>query len=150
MAQNEYKPTSWNGEPITNAKLNQMSNNTQYIFERMPKIRYTLPGGSGFTRDTTLKMIAGKTPFVASPNADWSDCQVLFGTFFTVGCKPIVTAVVADSTSGQRRRLSVRALSGSEIDHNGFYAHVVQAVQPGNAVPKLSSGGWVHWHAVGY
>lgn len=150
MAQNDYRPVSWNGEPISNAKLNQMANNTQFIFERMPKMRYS---NGGVIRDTSLKMIAGKTPYVPSATgADWTEAQVLFGTYFTVGCKPIVTAVVADSVSGRRRRLDVRALSGagSEIDHNGFICHIVQALQPGNTAPQLLSSGWVHWHAVGY
>lgn len=146
MAANEYRPVSWNGEAITNSKLNQMANNTQFLFERSPKMRYA---AAGLTRDTGLKILAGKTPYPANTR-DWSDARVYFGSFFTAGCKPIVTAVVGDiQAGGLRKYISLRGHNG-EIDHTGFIAHVVTfELYPGGA-KTVTGPGFVHWTAIGY
>jgi hypothetical protein len=144
MAQNDFVPTSWNGETITTDKLNQMCNNTQYLYDRSPRIRYAT---SGLTRDTGLKLLAGKTPY-GPVNADHTTVSIYFGTFFSAGCRPVVTAVVGDSTSGLRKFCTVLGFNG-EIDNTGFMAHV-SSHEPSWANQVIYSGGWIHWTAVGY
>lgn len=139
MAQNEYKPVSWNGEAISNTKLNQMCNNTQYIFERMPKIRYAT---QGLTRDTSLRMIAGKTPHTVAADRNFIYQDVYFGSFFTAGCKPIVTATVEGG--GHRNKVVIVGFNG-EVDHTGFIAVVST-----EATTTLTPAGFIHWTAVGY
>lgn len=132
---------SWNGEPITTDKLNQMCNNSQYLFDRSPRIRYA---GPQFTRDTGLKVIAGKTPYPVV-QANYIYLPVYFGSFFSSGCNPIVTATVEAPSGGHRNRVMAYGLSGGAIDNIGF-----QAVVTTEAVPTLGPAGWVHWIAVGY
>lgn len=143
MAANDYKPVSWNGEPITNLKLNQMANNTQYLFERAPRIRYS---GAGLTRDTALKIISGKSPFPIKTNMDWVDTNIYFGSFFSAGCKPVVVATVETTGGWLRKYVSLRGFGG-EIDHTGFIAHVVTHE---SFADHINSVGWVHWTATGY
>lgn len=143
MAQNDYRPVSWNGESISNAKLNQMANNTQFIFERQPKMRYT-GAGNNIIRDTALKVLSGKTPFPPVTTANWIYQNIYFGSFFTVNCKPIITASL--EAGDHRGRVVIRSFGaqGTEIDHVGFIAIVSH-----ESAATLSPG-WVHWTAVGY
>lgn len=141
-----YSDVTFENEQPTRAKFQKLATNQRWLFENTPKIRYS---GAGLTRDVGLKIIAGKTPYSPS-TTDYLDLPVFFGTFFTVGCNPIVVAVVADSVSGRRRRLDVRAHGGPAIDHIGFIAHVVAAYQKTGINQTINSSGWVHWIAVGY
>lgn len=141
----DYVPVSWNGESVSTDKLNQMANNDQYLFDRSPKIRYS---SSNLTRDTSLKVIAGKTPFQPHGKFDWTNVVVYFGSFFTAGCHPSVTAVAEVTGGWMRKFVAIKGLAG-EIDHTGFLAQVVsQESIPGNG--WIEAGGWVHWQAVGY
>ena len=151
MAQNEFKPVSFNGEPLTTAKLNQAMNNIQYIFERSPRMRYTAPNGEGaLTRDTSLKIISGKTPYPLENTRDYLDVHVYFGSFFSAGCKPIVQVTCEHAGGGARRLATLRGHSG-EVDHTGFIAHVSNQENPGAGPhPAFNSPGWIHWTATGY
>lgn len=140
----EYQPFSWNGQPITDAKLNQMVQNTQYIFERSPQIRYA---ANGVTRDTAVKILVGKTPIPPSAASNKILQQVNFGSYFTAGCQPIVTATYESYGGGsQRARVTIAGLSTRlVIDHIGFWAVVSQ-----EDLPRRTENGFVHWQAVGY
>lgn len=139
-----FVPMSWNGEPITTDKLNQMCNNSQYLFDRSPSIRYA---AAGITRDDGLKIIAGKTPFAPDPNHDYVNVQIYFGSFFTAGSHPIVTCTAEIVGGYWRKYVSIQGLSGAEIDQTGFQAQVVARE---NGTAYIWQGGWVHWQAVGY
>jgi hypothetical protein len=144
MAATPYKPVTWNGEPITLLKLNQMANNDQFLFENTPRVRYS---AMGLTRDTATKVLAGKTPYPVS-QADWVRVQIPFSSFFTAGCKPVVVATV-ESAGDERRVVSTHGIAGwgTAIDNNGFEAHVWSA---GSGSPAISQGGFINWTAVGY
>lgn len=148
MAQNDFKPVSWNGEAVTNSKLNQMSNNTQYLFERQPKIRFT-GTGNNIIRDSALKMIVGKTPYPLVTTANYIYMNIMFGSFFTAGCKPIVIATVEGGN--HRAKVVTRNLTAQnvEIDQNGFIAIVSHEEQLLGGTTQLVPG-WVHWTAYGY
>lgn len=144
MAMNDFVPMSWNGEPVSTDKLNQMCNNSQYLFDRSPRIRYSV---SGITRDTGLKVIAGKTAFAPDTTHDYVNVPIYFGSYFTAGSHPSVTATVEIVGGSWRKYVSIQGLSGSEIDQTGF---VAQVVAKENTLTNVLQGGWVHWQAVGY
>lgn len=153
MAQNEYRPVSWNGEPITNSKLNQMANNTQFLFERTPRIRYA---AAGITRDSGLKMIVGKTP-IPIVQTEWTEVETYFGDFFSAGCHPSINANLEMTQNLHRTLMVIRPLGSyttyGEIDHRGFKAHVWSNEDDGGGGPAadvLTTGGFIHWQAVGY
>lgn len=137
---------SWNGEPISQDKLNQMCNNTQFLYDRSPRIRYVVPGTSGtVTRDTGIKVLAGKTPFPTVTTASYLYLPIYFGTYFSSGSHPVVQATVEAANGGHRDKVMIYGLSGGEIDQTGF-----QAVISVDILPTLAQPGWVHWTAVGY
>lgn len=144
MAMSEYVPMSWNGEPINTDKLNQMCNNSQYLFDRSPRIRYQ---ASGLIRDTGLKVISGKTPFAPDSSHDFVNVPIYFGSFFTSGSHPVVTATIEIVGGSWRKYVSIQGLAGQEIDQTGFMAQVVAHENP---VQNVMTGGWIHWTAVGY
>lgn len=143
MPTTDFQPISFNGEPLTNDKLNQMCNNEQYLFDRATKIRYSV---NGLIRETGLKVLAGKTPFPARRDANFIYVNVSFGNFFTAGCHPVVTATV-EATSGSlhRSKVVLQKQGSSDIDNAGFVAVVT-----GDTYAYLAVGGWVHWTAVGF
>lgn len=144
MSTSDYNPVSWNGEPITTAKLNQMCNNTQWIFDRMPKIRYA---SNNINRETTIKVLAGWTPFPPDTTHDYVNVDISFGSYFTAGCHPVITATVEISGGAWRKYVSIQGLGGQQTDNTGFRAQVVSHEA---TVQNITQGGWIHWTAVGY
>jgi hypothetical protein len=144
MATSDYNPVSWNGEPITTAKLNQMCNNTQWIFDRMPKIRYA---SNNINRENTIKVLAGWTPFPPDTTHDYVNVDISFGSYFTAGCHPVITATVEVSGGAWRKYVSIQGLGGQQTDNTGFRAQVVSHE---TSVQNINQGGWIHWTAVGY
>lgn len=143
MSATPYNPVSFNGEMITTQKMNQMANNDQWLFENSPRIRYN---ANGLVRDASLKVMAGKTPFTVNTATNYEYINVYFGSFFSAGCKPVVTATVEGFNAGaHRHHVVITGLTGGEIDNVGFVG-----VLAGEAYPTLTSGGFIHWQAVGY
>lgn len=150
MATSEFVPMSWNGEPITTDKLNQMCNNTQYLFDRSPRVRYS---NSGVTRDNGVKIISGKSAYSPDNTRNYTYVNVYFGSFFSAGCNPAVTASLeAAGWQGQRNHVVLGGLGagdygvmGGQIDQTGFVAVIST-----EAYNTLIVGGWIHWTAVGY
>lgn len=145
MTATPYKPVSWNDRSLSTERLQQMANNDQWLFENSPRIRYS---ANNITRDSGLKVIAGKTAYAAQPTLDYTNVEVYFGSFFTVGCRPSVSTTVETSLSGNRKFASIRGFGGQEVDYRGFIAHVTAHETVNH--PWGISGGWVHWIAIGY
>lgn len=143
MAATPYKPVSWNGEPITLLKLNQMASNDQFLFENTPRVRYF---AGGITKDTGTKVLAGKTPFSANA-AKAINVNVYFGSFFSSGCHPVVTATIQTGGPWWSKYVSIHGLTKGDIDRVGFVAHVKSHEE---FKDKIEAGGWIHWTAVGY
>lgn len=151
MAQNNFVPVSWNGESISTDKLNQMANNEQFLFDRTPLVRYAYQGKQNIVRDNSAKVMSGKTPFPPATNQDNVAILVYFGSFFSAGCHPIVTAVIETGGPLARKVMSIRSLGGvgQEIGINGFVADIF-TVEAGTQNHFVETGGWVHWTATGY
>lgn len=146
MATTPYRPVTWTDETVSANKLAQMANNDQWLFENGAKFRYT---SNGLTRDSGLKIIAGKTPYGIT-GADAYGVLVYFGSFFSSGCKPIVTATIEHSGGWMRKYVSIRSLSGmgSEVDHRGMYMEF--STHERTVTNNIEAGGWFHWQAIGY
>jgi hypothetical protein len=145
MKDGDFNHVSFTSESIPASKLQQLADNDNWLFENAPRLRYAV---TDLTKEKGIKIIAGKTRYPATTGADWEDVYVYFGSFFTAGCKPIVTCVTADTEKGHRKFVNVRGLGG-ELDHRGFIGHVTAHEPPG--YPQYIHGsGWLHWIAVGW
>lgn len=145
MTATAYVPVSITSESLSQAKLQQMANNDQWLFENSPRVRYNY---GGIVRDSGLKIISGKVPTAISAT-DYTYVTIYFGSFFSASCKPIVTAT-AEAADGQRVRriVNIQGISG-EVDNRGFLAHVTSHQQLG--LPNtLVAPGWVHFTATGF
>jgi hypothetical protein len=137
-----YKPTTFNGEPLTTTKMNQLANNVQYLFERSANVRYA---SSGITRDNGIKVITGKTAF-AKTSKTYTNVYIYFGSYFTAGCSPTVQVSLELPNLGHRYHISFRGFNGGgQVDHRGMIAVVAT-----EAYKNLPEGGFVHWTATGY
>lgn len=139
-----YKPVSFTSESINQQKLQQLAVNDQWLFENTARIRYS---ANGLVRDSGLKIISGRTMHAVEPGRNFTYQNVYFGSFFSAGCKPVVTASVeVGSHRMHRNKISLQSLSGpgSPLDHTGFMAIVST-----EATNDLVAGA-IHWIAVGY
>lgn len=115
MAATAYKPVTWGEEPTTTAKLNQMANNTQWVYENMPRMLFT---AYGVKKTTGVKILSGVAIIPAS-GSTWSSINVSFGTFFTPGCKPVVVTGHQPTSAKWRFQITIQGLSERNIDHRG-------------------------------
>lgn len=138
-----FKPVSVNNELLTQDKVQQIANNTQWLFDNTPRLRYAV---SGLTRDTGLKLLAGKAAHGIINTQNWLHGQIQFGSFFSANCKPIVT-IGLEGQNGilHRNSIIIYPLAGTEIDNTGF-GYVVQNTIYGG----ISATGWIHYQAIGY
>lgn len=146
MAATPYKPTTFTNDALTRDKLLQMANNDQWLFENLTKVRYS---ANGLVRDTGVKIIAGKTPY-AAVGADYQYISIHFGSFFSAGCRPVVTGSVQPGGVRKRINFSVTGLGGtsSEPDNSGFMAVLWTTERVVGTT--IDASGMVHWQAVGY
>lgn len=147
MAVSQFKDVAWTAnEDIATDKLNNMTANTRYLFERAPKLLFTSYGAK---KDTGLKIACGVAT-VAATKSNMRIVQIPFGSFFTVGCKPtIVTGITSPNQVGLVN--TNHGISGSAYvpDHRGFYARV--AARELNAKNNyIMKTGYLHWMAMGY
>lgn len=143
MAATPYRHASFNDGLLNVDKLQQLSNNGDWLFDHNTVVRYDYL--RSVTRDTGIKIIAGKSGY-AQTGMDWIDVPVYFGNFFNAACKPIVTATVE---TANRIDVKINGHDGAEIDYRGFRGHVwIDVIQGWPSVPVPS--GWLHWIAVGF
>lgn len=109
MPASPYKAVNWSEEPITTNKLNQMSNNSQWLFENLPRIRYS---NSGITKESGLKILTGQVTITPPANATTTSRNVSFGNFFTPNIFPIVILSTSSATTQRGIYTSCSALTG--------------------------------------
>lgn len=149
MVAQPYKNVTFStNSPLDKDTLNQMANNSQWLFENLPKVTYA---ATGIKRSAGMKILAGVTPYQPTP---WEHTGVVvnFSNFFTPGCQVVV---VANNVSGytNRKYASLRALDETEfIDHRGFiaaigtYEHFFDPTAP----KTINRPGFLSWIAVGF
>ena len=116
-----FKSLLWGrGESVTSEKLNQMVNNSQYLFEQMPKTYYNT---YGIKKTSGLKILAGIIS-IAPSNALWTSGRVEFGSYFTPGCKPVVVTGHQPTAAKWRYHTIVKGIGTYYPDHRGIELHV--------------------------
>ena len=140
----EFKDTSWGDEVVDASKLNQMSNNIRYVFERMPRLNYTAHGAG--PKETGVRVLAGLAAVPAL--GDWQQVvTVYFGSYFTQGCRPVVVSQLA-GYNVIRIFNKIRGIGMTHPDHRGFEAGLVVAEEVNNRTFQGAS--YLHWLAIGY
>ena len=146
MAALPYAPTSWSdNEPILTDKLRQMSNNDQYLFEQLSTVYYN---ANAIKKTSGMKIMASTvsvSPNLSSPNGM---ATFYFGTFFTVGCKPMVIASINSYPQG-RFHLNTRGIGTFWPDHRGFEVRIA-ADELNTANNKIYNRVWVMFIAMGF
>lgn len=150
MVATPYKNVSWStADTASKEKLNQMTNNDQWLFENMPKAIYSV---GSIKRQAGVKILSGKGVY-APQTTDWAIVEVGFGNVFSPGCQPVVVCTVASYWS-HRKYATICGFDGTEIiDHRGFKAVIgsYEGTVRGNAAwSVLNVGGHVNWIAIGY
>jgi hypothetical protein len=126
-------------------KLNAMTNNDQWLFENMPRAKY-----SGNVSKWDGVKILGTRAVVPANNRPANAATVYFGNTFSSGCQPIVVAT-AIPTNWQRRYHTVVTGIGKNTvaDKNGCVVTVSSAeINPKQM--KLAAAVWVQVIAIGW
>lgn len=143
-----YRPTTWGDEYISADKLNQMAANDQYLFERTPTVYYNANGVS--KRTGGMKIAAGQLIVPANKKISAVHREYHFGSFFSQGCRPVVTTGMC-MTSGGRYHITIAGLGNNSAlpDHRGVRFRVI--ANPLNSKDnKILHRVVVSWIAVGW
>lgn len=147
MAVTSFKDVNWSDmEPIATDKLNTMTSNTRYLFERAPKLYYN---SYSVKKDTGIKIACGTTTIAPRKGQHYYSKNVYFGSFFTAGCKPVVVTSVT-SPYNRRMILSQWGIQGTGYvpDHRGVVVCVATATM--EKAHYLAKQVYVNWIAMGY
>jgi hypothetical protein len=147
LAATPYKPTTWADEPVFKDKLNQMTNNDQWLYENTPRLNFNT---YGVKRTSGVKIMAAIAIIPASGKA-WSNTTFNFGTFFSSGCRPVVvTGTQVTGPSAWRQHVVITGLVGDYApDHRGFRAHA--GADKGTSVNNvINERIFVHFIAIGW
>lgn len=145
-----FELVTWNaGDQVSAKKLKQMSNNDQFLLERIAKVRYNT---NSIRRDVQTKILALRTPYGATP-ARQQRFDVYFNGFFSSGCSPIVTATVI-SQPQKRLIVTVAGLGGTQLpDARGCFVQVEASElypQTDQLGGSIYNGGYVDMIAIGF
>lgn len=143
-----YKPVQWGNEYISSDKLNVMTANDQYLFERTPTVYYNANGVS--KRTGGMKIASGVLIVPANKKVSAVSKDYHFGSFFSQGCRPVVTTGMC-MVSGGRYHITIAGLGGTSAlpDHRGVRFRVIaNDISPKNN--KINHKVYISWTAVGY
>lgn len=120
----QYKPVQWGNEYISSDKLNAMAANDQYLFERTPTVYYSANGVS--KRTGGMKILSGQLLIPANRKISTVSKEYHFGSFFSQGCRPVVTTGMC-MTSGGRYHITIAGLGNNSAlpDHRGVRFRVI-------------------------
>lgn len=143
----EYRDVSWgDDEDIRSAKLNRMSQSIRYLKEQQVPIQYK--AFTGVNKSEGLRIACGILHVPPAPGP-YIIANVHFGTYFTVGCNPVVlnTLMIRDQRHVTLTMQGI-GVGNSRPDHTGF-TNVIQAIKDGqqNPFPLAMT---IHWMAIGW
>src|ERR1044072_2933175 len=145
MVATPYKAVTWGDEPIYKDKLKQMTNNEQWLFENSPVVNYNT---YGIKRNAGLKIMAG-IAVVPTSKTSSSTVTVNFGTFFSSGCKPVITTGIQPTGARSRIHVSIKGISGYYPDHRGMIVMAgMDDLSAKNNV--MTARVYVHFIAIGW
>jgi hypothetical protein len=148
MTATPFKAISFSpGEILTRAKLNQMTNNEQWLFENILQGQYN---AHYIKRTSGLKLAAGIATFAVTTKGGRS-VNVYFGSFFSVGCKPIVVGQAAGHGSGRL----ICAVTGPGAnnnwpDHTGFRMWLSPDYGLALSLYRIYKTAYGNWIALGW
>jgi hypothetical protein len=146
LAVSSFKDVNWGpNEYLATDKLNTMVSNTRYLFERAPKLYYN---SYSIKKNTGIKIACG-TATIAPGKVNLYRKTINFGSFFTVGSKPVIVTGV---TSPYNRRMitSIYGIQGEGYvpDHRGFVACANTSTTEKSHYLKKQI--YFNWIAMGY
>jgi hypothetical protein len=138
MAAQGFTPTTWTNEPVSSAKLNQMAQNDQWLYENSVKFDYNV---SGICRSSGLK-IAVAYIYCPANGGRYSESTFFFGDFFTPGTNPVIVGGNFGSGRIIDTWIGFRGIDQWLPDHRGVQGWV--------AHPALLEGPtWIAFAAIG-
>lgn len=145
MTATPFTPIAWNNEPITDAKMNQMANNDQWLYEHTPTVKFA---SYGVNKETGIKIHSGICIVPASGTAG-AVANWYFGSFFTPGCRPVVNATVQPTTTRVRIYCIVRGIGQIAPDHNGCAITAINH-EIVTSSSRVDAPVYIHVTAIGY
>lgn len=149
-----YRAVSWQaGESFDEGKLDNMTENDKFLYERLVPVNYT---AYGLVRTEGLKILSGVIE-MPPKNAQHTEVDVEFPPgYFTVGSRPVVTATF-QSMHRRRSMVSIRGRGGNRNpDHSGFHVTVAHQLNSGQTLRFDNPDGdpnrivRVHFIAIGW
>jgi hypothetical protein len=145
MTSEEFKVVSWSPlDPITDEKLDAMVQNDNWLRDNMTRAQYS---ANSVQRDIGVRIASGLALITSGKKADASR-DVVFGSYFSESCKPIVTTGVVSSHHRQVFATVDGPGSAPQPTRDGFTVHVVVTATSGPK--KIKRNFYVAWHAIGY
>lgn len=143
MAVIPYKKINWNpNDLITDTKMDTVNSNIEYLYQNMPRARYS---AYGINRTEGVKIMSGLTGF-AGRNAASGGANVNFGNFFAAGSHPVITTGVLGDYAFHIH-VTYRGLGVFHPDHRGFYIQIYN--NPPTANKTIKKTMYVSWIAMG-
>lgn len=144
----EYQDVTWSSDDAAvEDSLQQMTANDKYLFDHIMPQKYI---AYNFIKTQGLKMACGIVSFNPSSPVQLTK-DVMFGSFFTPGSRPVVVASLATPQTFRAFIIIKGFGEGNQRpDSNGF--NVVLNADP---LKAGATGNWpglnhVHWIAIGY
>lgn len=145
MASTPFKVVSWAPlDPVDVDKLQAMVSNDAWLRDNQARARYA---ANGVTRDEGIKILSGLI-LIPSGKGNSKTKNVSFGSYFSEGCKPIVTTGIV---SGTQRKIFVTVDGPGKVmqpQRDGMQVHVV--VNSTNAKMKITHNFYVSYVAIGF
>jgi hypothetical protein len=140
-----FKALNWSpNEMIGEAKMDTMTDNSEFLFANTPRALYTLPG---IARVEGVRIASGRALFTAR-NTDSAGVTVTFGNFFSNGCQPIITNGIM--SEGQIMIFAVIHGIGVLVPDNSGFQIEVNIAQTDKKLDKITRAFYVSWQAMGY
>ena len=147
MATTPFRAVNWSpNELIGEDKMDQVSNNINWLRDNTPRVIYTLP--SGVQRVEGIRIASGRVLIGARKSED-ANAEVRFGNFFSNQCQPNITTGIV---SAHTRRLFavIRGIGQLQPDNRGFEVLVRAANETKKQDASIVYNFYVSWHAMGY
>jgi hypothetical protein len=146
MAATPYKPVTWGDEPTYKDKLNQMTNNDQWLYENAPRLNFNT---YGIKRTSGVKIMAA-IAVVRANKSLWTSTTFNFGTFFSSGCKPVIVTGTQPTGGKYRYHTIVKGIGSYYPDHRGVEVHVGADYYGTGTKNTVDTNVYVHFIAVGW
>jgi hypothetical protein len=126
--------------------MNQLANNVQYVYENTPRFYYN---SYGIKKTAGIKIMAGVAT-ISPANVLWRSSRVEFGSFFTVGCRPVVVLGRTPSGTKYRHHTLVKGIGTYLPDHRGIELHAGADYYGTSTKNVVDQTQYIHWLAIGW